>query len=393
MKAPGTPARGGEAAIACGQWEQAPAERPRLRDLGLSVGTLRTGSLNAITDVEGVAVGHTTLISGEGPLRPGHGPVRTGVTVILPHCDGLFTHKVRGAVHTINGHGKVIGFEQVRELGRIEAPIALTNTLNVGLVADALVQHAILQNPGIGVHTSLVNVVVGETSDGYLNDVQGRHVRSEHVWAAIETAAPGTVIEGAVGAGTGTTCFGWKGGIGTSSRTTPRDAGGYTVGALVQSNFGLARDLLVCGVPVGRLIRPPGPPPGEAQAGGSIMIVLATDAPLTSRQLRRLCVRAGAGLARTGSVYGHGSGDFVIAFSTAHRFPHAPASLTAEQTVVADEAQVLSSLFPAVVESVEEAVLNSLFRARTMVGRDGHTRHALPVEEVAALVRRHQIKP
>ena len=369
-------------------------ERPRIRDLGISVGQLSTGTHNAITDVDGVRVGHTTLVWGEGPLRPGRGPVRTGVTVILPHGDNLFRHKARAAVHTINGFGKVHGFEEVRELGVIEAPIALTNTLNVGLVADALAQHAIRQSPEIGIRTSSANVVVGETNDGYLNDLQGRHVRAEHVWTAIEAASSGPVPEGAVGAGTGTTCFGWKGGIGTASRVLLERAGGYTVGALVQSNFGRPRDLTVCGVPIGHHIQPPStsrrPAQDKTSDEGSVMIVLATDAPLTARQLRRLCVRAAAGLARTGSTYGHGSGDFVIAFSTAQRIPHRPRSLTVTQTVLADEGKVMYWLFPAVVECVEEAVLNSLFRAETVVGRDGHTRYGLPVEEVAALVRRYR---
>jgi D-aminopeptidase len=365
-------------------------ERPRIRDLGISIGELSTGTHNGITDVDGVRVGHTTLVSGEGPLHPGHGPVRTGVTMILPHGDDLFRQKVRAAVHTINGFGKVHGFEEVRELGVIEAPIALTNTLNVGLVADALAQHAIRQSPEIGIRTSSVNVVVGETNDGYLNDLQGRHVRAEHVWAAIEAASSGPVLEGAVGAGTGTTCFGWKGGIGTASRVLPEGAGGYTVGALVQSNFGRPGDLMVCGVPIGHHIQPPSasgrPVEGKASDEGSVMVVLATDAPLTARQLRRLCVRAAAGLARTGSSYGHGSGDFVVAFSTAQRIPHRPQSLTVTQTVLVDEGKGMYWLFPAVVECVEEAVLNSLFRAETVVGRDGHVRNGLPVEEVARLV-------
>jgi D-aminopeptidase len=363
-------------------------ERPRFRELGLSLGRLPPGTHNGLTDVAGVRVGHTTLIRGEGPLRPEHGPVRTGVTAILPHGGNLFREKVRAAVHTINGFGNVCGFEQVRELGTLEAPVALTNTLNVGRVADALVEYAIRQDPSIGVRTSSVNVVVGETNDGYLNDLQGRHVHTEHVLAAIEAATSGPVAEGAVGAGTGTTCFGWKGGIGTSSRVLPAKAGGYTVGALVQSNFGRPEDLLITGQPVGRVLQPPDAAPEPAQDEGSIMVVLATDAPLTARQLWRLCVRAGAGLARTGSVYGHGSGDFVVAFSTAYRIPHAPKSLTAMQPTVADEAEAMSWLFPAVVESVEEAVLNSLFCARTVEGRDGHIRHALPVDAVAALVRR-----
>jgi D-aminopeptidase len=364
--------------------------RPRMRDLGLTVGELPTGPHNGITDVAGVRVGHTTLIAGEGALSPGQGPVRTGVTVILPHQDNLFRHKVRAAVHTINGFGKVCGFEEVRELGVVEAPIALTNTLNVGLVADALVQHAIRQSPEIGVRAGSVNVVVGETNDSYLNDLQGRHVRAEHVWTAIEAASPGPVPEGAVGAGTGTSCFGWKGGIGTASRVLPQEAGGFTVGALVQSNFGRPRDLVIYGVPVGHYIQPPGATRRPTPDKGSIMVVLATDAPLTARQLRRLCVRAAAGLARTGSRFSHGSGDFVIAFSTAQRIAHRPKALTTTQTTLADEAKAMRWLFPAVVESVEEAVLNSLFRAETVVGRDSHTRHGLPVEEVVALLRKYQ---
>ena len=362
--------------------------RPRARQVGLVADGLPTGRHNAITDVPGVLVGHVTLWAGDGPLRPGEGPVRTGVTVVRPHGGNLFREKVRAAVHTINGFGKACGFEEVRELGVIEAPIALTNTLNVGLVADGLVQYAVQESPEIGIRTGSVNVVVGECNDGFLNDIQGRHVRAEHVRTALEGAVAGPVAEGAVGAGTGTSCFGWKGGIGTASRLVPRQAGGFVVGVLVQSNFGRPQDLVICGVPVGRYVQPPaagGPP---AQERGSIMIVLATDAPLDSRQLRRLCVRAAAGLARTGSHYGHGSGDFVIAFSVAHRLPHAPEVLMREETVLADEARAMLWLFPAVVESVEEAVVNALCRAETVTGRDGHVRHALPVEEVSALVAR-----
>ena len=363
--------------------------RPRVRDTGIIVGRMEPGPHNAITDVAGVRVGHATLISGEGPLRPGSGPVRTGVTVILPHEHSMFRHKVRAAVHTINGFGKVFGFEQVRELGVIESPVALTNTLNVGLVADALINHAIQRDPDIGISTAgTVNVVVGETNDGYLNDIQGRHVRAAHVQAAIASASAGHLAEGAVGAGTGTICFGWKGGIGTASRVLPKVGGGYTVGVLVQSNFGRTEDLVVCGMPVGHEIKPPPrrrvPSKGKE---GSIMIVLATDAPLDARQLGRLCVRAGAGLARTGSTLGHGSGDFVIAFSTAHRVAHAPEPLEEMQPVVANEGKAMHWLFPAVVECVEEAVLNSLFRAETVSGRDGHTIQALPVERVVARLR------
>lgn len=365
--------------------------RPRLREWGLSIGSGRPGPRNAITDVKGVAVGHTTLVSGEGPLRPGAGPVRTGVTVILPHRGDLFRHKVPAAVHTINGYGKACGFEQVRELGLLEAPVALTNTLNVPLVADALMQLAVRDNPEIGVSTTSVNVVVGETNDGYLNDLQGRHVRGHHVTHAIETASPDAVGEGAVGAGTGTSCFGWKGGIGTASRVLPAQSGGFCVGALVQTNFGRPDQLTVAGVPVGRFL--PASPPGDPREwdDGSVMIVLVTDAPLTSRQLRRLCVRAAVGLARTGGLHDHGSGDFVVAFSTACRVEHEPQSLLTSRVALADEGRAMRGLSPAVVESVEEAVLNSLWRAETVVGRDGNSRSALPLERVADLLERHNV--
>lgn len=358
--------------------------RLRARALGINHWQLSPGTQNAITDVSGVHVGHVTRIEGEGALRPGVGPIRTGVTVILPHTDNLFAEKVCAAVHTINGFGKACGFEQVRELGLLETPIALTNTLNVWRVAEALAQHAIRHNPGIGIHTSTVNPVVGETNDGYLNDIQGIHVHAEHVWEALARATD-SVEEGCVGAGTGTTCFGWKGGIGTASRKMSAQAGGYTIGALVQSNFGAPEELLIGGIAVGHQLTPPAKiikPPDP----GSIMIVLATDAPLDARQLQRLCVRAAAGLARTGSTLHHGSGDFVIAFSTARRIAHQPQTLVQTLPVLEDEAQFMQWAFPAVVESVEEAVLNSLCMAATLEGRDGHVRYALPLEDVQRLV-------
>ncbi len=364
--------------------------RPRLRDYGIAIGQLPPGPRNAITDVRGVRVGHPTLIQGEGPLRPGEGPVRTGVTLILPHAGNLFREKVRAGVRTLNGFGKPCGLEELRELGVVETPIALTNTLNVFRVADALATHALAHNPEIGVSTSSVNPVVGECNDGYLNDIQGRHVGAAQVTAALEDALSGQaglpVREGNVGAGTGTSCFGWKGGIGTASRRLPQEAGGWTVGALVQSNFGRPEQLVVDGLPVGRFLRPPGYRPQPER--GSIMVVLATDAPLTARQLGRLCVRAGAGIARTGSHFGHGSGDFVIAFSTAHRIRHWPQELTAPLPALTHEPRVLDALFVAVVEAVEEAILNSLFTAETMVGRDGHVRYALPVEPILERLRR-----
>jgi len=364
--------------------------RPRVREWGLRPGKLPPGPKNGITDVAGVRVGQTTLVAGDGILSPGHGPVRTGVTVVLPHGGDLFADKVRAAVHTINGYGKVLGFEQVRELGVLESPIALTNTLNVGLVADGLVQYAVERHPAIGVTTSSVNVVVGETNDGHLNDLQGRHVRSEHVLAAIKEASSRSPAEGAVGAGAGTSCFGWKGGIGTASRQLPCEVGGFTVGALVQTNFGLAEDLTVLGVPVGEHVQPlQDDGAGFDVEDGSVMVVLATDAPMSARQLQRLCARAAVGLARTGAVHGHGSGDFVIGFSTAEPLSHDPPGITAQRVSVVNEAEAMGWFFPAVAESVEEAVLNALWRAVTVVGRDGNTRHALPLEEIEAILGRY----
>lgn len=346
----------------------------RARELGVgAIWRLAPGLHNAITDVAGVRVGHATVWFGDGALTPGKGPARTGVTVILPHGGDLYRDKVAAAVYTINGYGKACGFEQVRELGEIETPIALTNTLNVWRVADAVVDYMLRANPAIGIdlHTGTVNPVVGECNDGYLNDIQGRHVTLAHVFAALEAASGGVVVEGAVGAGTGTTCYGWKGGIGTASRVIPDATGSFTLGALVQTNFGRPEELRFAGVHIGQLLCPSQSP---GQERGSVMVVLATDAPLDSRQLQRLCARAGAGLARTGSTIGHGSGDFVIAFSTTQ---------WASKYTVADEALVMEGLFPAVVEVVEEAVLNSLCAAETVAGRDGHTRHALPVAFIA----------
>ncbi len=374
---------------------------PRIRELGIYESALPPGERNAISDVSGVTVGHYTLIEGEGAAdpdwRPGNGPFRTGVTLILPHDGNLYEEKVVAAVHTINGFGKAFGFEQVRELGVIETPIALTGTMNVPRVADALLTLGSERNPHIGVGFpesgwagyASVNPMVGETSDGYLSDLQARPIGLAEVRAALD-AASADVGEGAVGAGTGTSCYGWKGGIGTASRVLPSEKGGYTVGALVQTNFGRAEELTVCGVPVGKHLRPPAAgdePP--AVLGGSIMIVLATDAPLDARGLGRLCRRAAFGLARTGSTCHGGSGDFVIAFSTAGHIFDRPESLASTREVI-DEQPIMSWLATAVVESVEEAIYNSLLMAVTVVGRNGHTRHGLPAAEVARIVRAHR---
>jgi len=363
--------------------------RPRAREAGVVLGTLPPGPENAITDVAGVRVGHVTLIEGEGPLVPGQGPVRTGVTVILPHEGNVFREKVPAGIFVLNGFGKCLGQEQIDELGVIESPIALTGTMNVGVVADGLVEHAIRTNPDIGITTSTVNPVVGECSDAYLNDMQGRHVRQEHVLEAIAAASSGPVAEGCVGAGTGMSLFGFKGGIGTASRRLPERLGGYTVGALVLGNFGRRDQLTIAGVPVGRELagwRPDAAP--EPPESGSVMVILATDAPMLDRALRRLARRAALGLARTGSIAGHGSGDYIIAFSNAVRIPHEPSERVLTLPHIVEDGALIDGLFQAAVEATEEAVINALFAATTMTGRDGHVRYALPLDETLAILRR-----
>jgi D-aminopeptidase len=337
-------------------------------------------------DVSGVRVGQVSLCAGEGPLVPGQGPVRTGITVILPHGGNVFREKAPAAVFTINGYGKAVGFEQVRELGCLEAPIALTNTLNVGKVIDALVVDAIRRNPGIGIQASTVNVVVGETNDGWLNDIQGRHVQAEQVWAALESASADPPELGSVGAGMGTICYGWKGGIGSASRQVILDEASFRLGALVQTNFGRRGDLVVLGVPVGKKLAQAGLADEQVEKG-SVMVVLATDAPLDAHGLERLARRAVAGLARTGASLGGQSGDFVIAFSTANRIPAFDPGLSSLSFLAYPPARCLDRLFQAVVECVEEAVLDSLFCAETVAGRDGHLARELPVDPVLAWLK------
>jgi D-aminopeptidase len=348
--------------------------RPRLRDLGAEPGILPTGPLNAITDVEGVRVGHRTLIQGDS--------VRTGVTAILPNGGNLFQSKVPAAVYVGNGFGKAAGFLQIQELGNLETPIVLTNTLSVGAAIEAAVAWT-LEQPG-NENVRSVNAVVGETNDGFLNDIRGRHVKAGDVRAAIAAARSGPIEEGSVGAGTGTMAFGWKGGIGTSSRNLPASLGGYTVGALVQSNFGGI--LTIDGVPIGeRLGRYSFQEELAKREAGSCMIVLATDAPLSSRNLERLAKRAVLGLARTGSYMSNGSGDFVIAFSTKNLVPYEPKQRTLAVEEVTNDA--MSPLFLAAVEAVEEAVYNSLLKATAVTGHQGHTGEAIPVERVREMLR------
>lgn len=355
-----------------------PEPRPRIRDLGVVPGVLPAGPQNAITDVEGVLVGHRTLVRGDS--------VRTGVTAIVPRAGNLFRSKVPAAVHVGNGFGKAAGFLQVRELGNLETPIVLTNTLSVATAVEAVVGWTLDQPGNEGVLS--VNAVVGETNDGYLNDIRGRHVTGDDVRAALAAARGGPVEEGSVGAGTGTMALGWKGGIGTSSRRLPPALGGWTVGALVQSNFGgvLTIDGVRVGERLGRYsfqeILEPGASagPGPDPQAGSVLIVLATDAPLSSRNLERLAHRAVLGLGRVGSFMSNGSGDFVIAFSTKNPVPHEPKERA--RTVQELENDSVSPLFLATVEAVEEAVYNSLVRATTVTGREGHVGEAIPIDRL-----------
>lgn len=348
------------------------AQQKRVRDHGIEPGILPPGPLNAITDVAGVKVGHYTLIEGDN--------IRTGVTAILPHGGNIFQQKVPAAIYIGNGFGKLMGYSQVEELGNIETPIVLTNTLSVPTAADALIDYTLEQEGNADVRS--VNPVVGETNDGGLNDIRGRHVKKEHVLQAIASAASGMVAEGNVGAGTGTICFGFKGGIGTSSRRLPEEDGGYTVGVLVQTNFGGV--LQVDGLPVGEELRKQKAAKGSGD--GSCMIVVATDAPADARNLKRMAKRAMLGLARTGGIASNGSGDYVIAFSTAEglRVPYDPESPLLEQQVLDNSA--MTPLFLATIEATEEAILNSLFMAEQMTG-NGRTVEALPVEKVVEILK------
>ena len=361
---------------------QNPAPRPRLRDLGVTVGVMPTGQLNAITDVPGVLVGQTTIIRGDD--------VRTGVTAILPHGGNLFRTKVPGAVFIGNAFGKLAGSTQVNELGEIETPILLTSTLAVPRVADFLMDY-MLALPG-NEDVQSINPLVGETNDGYLNDIRSRPIAREDVFNAIKSAKSGAVEEGAVGAGTGTVAFGWKGGIGTSSRKLPSSLGGYTVGVLVQTNFGGV--LSIAGAPVGKELgkyafrdqiegRKQSSTRGQRDdANGSCMMVVATDAPVDKRNLQRLAARAIMGLARTGSSGSNGSGDYVIAFSTF-------AVSHAEMFHPLDN-EAMSPLFLAVIEATEEAIYNSLFKATTVTSR-GHTIEALPIDKTVQILKEHGV--
>jgi len=345
--------------------------RPRAREFGLTIGVLSPGPLNAITDVSGVLVGQVTLIEGDS--------VRTGVTAILPHGSNIFQEKVPAGIAVGNAFGKLTGSTQVEELGTLETPVVLTNTLSVPAAAEGIIEY-ILSLPG-NENVFSVNPVVGETNDGFLNDIRGRRVTKEHVLEAIRKAAPGPVEEGCVGAGTGTICFGFKGGIGTASRRLPPSQGGYTVGVLVQTNFGGV--LQVRGIPVGTLLRSPREEAGLFSSEyGSCLIVVATDAPLESRNLKRLAKRALLGIARTGGYFSNGSGDYAIAFSVAPEVRVKARAGAATQTLTVLRNEAMSPLFLAAAEASEEAILNSLFKAETMTGKGGRKVEALPLDKL-----------
>jgi len=362
-----------------------PNARPRASDLGLKVGILPAGPLDAITDVAGVEVGQKTIVGGDN--------IRTGLTAVLPHSGNLYREKVPGAIFVSNGFGKLVGSTQVEEMGDIETPILLTSTTSVPRVADALISY-MLALPG-NEEVLSINPVVGETNDGYLSDIRGRHITPDDVFAAIKDAKGGAVEEGAVGAGTGTVVFGWKGGIGTSSRRLPASLGGYTVGALVQTNFGGV--LTIAGAPVGQELgqyylrqelQHAGT--GKDKADGSCMMVIATDAPMDARNLKRLAARAWLGVARTGSSASNGSGDYAIAFSTAAQVRIRGNDQTPTRKIEVLNNDAMSPLFLAAIEATEEAVYNSMFRATTMTG-NGHTVEALPIARTVQILKLHRV--
>ena len=348
-------------------------QKTRPRDMGLEIGLFRTGKWNAITDVAGVTVGHETIIENDS--------VRTGVTVIIPHEGNLYQEKVMAAVHVTNGYGKALGFTQIEELGTIETPIALTNTLNTFLVANAIVDYMISENPDI----RSVNPVVGETNDSGLNDIRGRHVTKKHVFSAIQNAKGGPVAEGSVGAGTGTRALGFKGGIGTASRVLPNDVGGYTVGVLVQTNFG--GSLMINGAPVGRELKvsPFASRIPYDEDEGSCMIVIATDAPLSNRNLKRMAKRVDHAFGRVGAYSSNGSGDYAIIFST-HKANSSDGLTTTREEM---KNRHMNGLFMATVEATEEAIINSLFMAETVSSRYG-TMEALPVDKTMQILKKYK---
>jgi D-aminopeptidase len=371
--------------------DRSPA-RARARDLGIQIGRLAPGRWNAITDVAGVRVGHTTLISGAGPLVVGHGPVRTGVTVVLPRAGNVAHDPVFAGYHILNGNGEMTGIAWIEELGVINTPIAITNTHSVGVVRDALIAYDVQH--GDGVYESTWSLpVVAETYDGYLSDINGLHVKPEHVFAALDSAASGPVAEGCVGGGTGMICHSFKGGIGTSSRVLDANDGGWTVGALVQANYGGRALLRVDGVPVGREIpvsEVPAPGVPGAENAGSIIIVLATDAPLLPSQCRRLAQRATIGLARMGGIGANSSGDIFVAFATGNTGLYDPGDAAEPVTLRMLRNDAMTPLFEAAADATEEAILNALCMATTTTGIDGRVAHAIPLDRLREVLQNYR---
>ena len=367
------------------------SERRRARDLGITIGRLPTGPLNAITDVAGVSVGHETIVSGDGPLVVGQGPIRTGVTVVCPHGDGsLYADPVYAGYHQLNGNGEMTGIAWIDEAGLLTSPVAITNTHSVGVVRDALIAYEVDHFPAGEDELSWGLPVVGETYDGWLNDINGFHVRPEHLYAALDAAAGGPVAEGNVGGGTGMNCHEFKGGIGTSSRVVSEPHGGWTVGVLVQANYGERVDLRVDGVPVGREIgldEIPSPwrkDPVE----GSIIVIVATDAPLLPHQCRRLAQRATIGLARAGGNGNNGSGDLFLCFSNANRGLSLREDY-APSTVRSLPPAAMTPLFAATAEATEEAIVNALCMAETLTGVNGRTSHAIPLDRLVEVMGKY----
>lgn len=357
--------------------------RKRARELGIRIGLMQPGKWNAITDVPGVKVGQTTLIRGSGPLRVGQGPVRTGVTVVVPHAN-IFEEYVPCGYHILNGNGEVTGLNQVSSLGILGSPICLTNTASIGMVYDAMLPLFPKGDP------QPLLPVVGETWDAFLNDVVGRHVHAEHVYAALHSAKSGPVQEGCVGGGTGMICYEFKGGIGTASRALPQSLDKYTVGVLVQANHGTREYLRIDGVPVGEEISNLHPEPNEASYLNSILIVVATDAPLLDDQLNRLARRGGMGLAKSGSISSNSSGDFIVAFSTANRVRREEFWKGKPYSFGSIEQFDINPIFQAVSEATEEAIINALFMATDTEGIDNHKVYALPIDRVLKIMERHR---
>jgi D-aminopeptidase len=365
---------------------KAPEERRlRARELDLPLGRFEPGKHNAITDVEGVLVGHSTIIKGEGKLKVGEGPIRTGVTAILPNEANIFMDRLAGGAFVLNGAGEVSGLTQVVEWGLIETPILLTNTMSVGAVSDGVARYMVGKHPGIGDEHDVIIPIVGECDDSWLNDIAGHHVTEKHVREAISAAKGGAVAEGSVGGGTGMITCDFKAGIGTSSRKLPEVFGGYTLGVLVMSNFGKVHNLRVAGMPVGEFLAEKlKNTPRREHSYGSLIGVVATDAPLLSHQLSRLCKRVALGIGRVGSYAAHGSGEIVVGFSTANVIPRRTRKMVYKMKILLD--QRLDPLYEAVMEATEEAILNSMCMATSMTGVNGNFVPALPLDEVRRFV-------